>query len=158
MLTDVQALVAATDGRYASDQELIFLQQYLGSVSTRLRAYQKIQRAEQQIVGQVMARLKASNPNIFGVGGQDLAAKWQRDTVRVLRYGAAALLLDDEEWFKDNLLLWFQTIMQAFGAQESCNLTYAAMQEVMAQHLNGEELRLILPILELSRTTLGKPV
>lgn len=156
MLTNVQALVAATDGRYASDQELMFFQQYLGSVGTRLRAYQKIQQAEQQIVSQVMVRLKTKDPNIFLVGEQDLTAKWQRDTVRVLRYSATALLLDDEERFKDNLLLWFQTIMRAFGAEESCTLTYAAMQEVVTQYLNGEELRLFLPILELSRATLGR--
>lgn len=158
MLTNVQALVAATDGRYASDQELMFFQQYLGSVSTRLRAYQKIQRAEPQIISQVMARLKAKNPDIFLVGEQDLAAKWQRDTVRVLRYSATALLLDDEERLKDRLLMWFQTIMRAFGAQASCALTYATMQEVMTQHLNGEELRLFLPILELSRTILGESI
>ncbi|MBW4483094.1 MAG: phycobilisome protein [Tildeniella torsiva UHER 1998/13D] len=158
MLTNVQALVQTTDGRYASDQELMFFQQYLGSVGTRLRAYQKIQGAEQQIISQVMTRLKVQRPDIFLVGGQDLAAKWQRDTVRVLRYSATALLLDDLERFRDTLLLWFQTIMRAFGAQESCDLTYAAMQEVMAQHLSGEELILFLPILELSRTTLGGAV
>ncbi|WP_017297023.1 hypothetical protein [Nodosilinea nodulosa] len=156
MLTQVQALVQATDGRYASDQELMFFQQYLSSVSTRLRAYQKIQKAEQQIIAQVMARIKAQKPDIFGVGGPDLAAKWQRDTVRVLRYSAIALLLDDPERFKDNLLMWFQTIMRAFGAQESCKLTYTAMQEVMGQYLNSEELKLFLPILELSRVILGE--
>ncbi|MEA5452908.1 phycobilisome protein [Leptolyngbya sp. CCNP1308] len=155
MFTNVQALTQATDGRYASDQELMFFQRYLSSVGIRLRAYQKIQGAEQQIISQVLTRLKVQRPDIFLVGGQDLAAKWQRDTVRVLRYSATALLLDDSERFKDTLLLWFQTIMRAFGAQESCNLTYTAMQEVMAQHLNGEELILFLPILELSRMTLG---
>ncbi|MBD2106145.1 phycobilisome protein [Nodosilinea sp. FACHB-13] len=158
MLTNVQALVQATDGRYASDQELMFFQQYLGSVSTRLRAYQKIQGAEQQIINQVLTRLKVQKPDIFLVGSQDLATKWQRDTVRVLRYSATALLLNDSEWLKDTLLMWFQSIMRAFGAQESCNLTYTVMQEVMTQHLNTEELRLFLPILELSRTLLGKSI
>ncbi|WOD40701.1 phycobilisome protein [Nodosilinea sp. E11] len=158
MLTKVEALVHATDGRYASDQELMFFQSYLSSVGPRLRAYQKIQKAEQQIIAQVMAKLNAQKPSIFLVGGQDLTAKWQRDTVRVLRYSAIALLLDDPERFKEGLLMWFQTIMRAFGAQESCNLTYTAMQEVIAQHLNTEELRMFLPILELSRVTLGELV
>ncbi|MBW4462502.1 MAG: phycobilisome protein [Nodosilinea sp. WJT8-NPBG4] len=158
MLTNVQALVQVTDGRYASDQELMFFQQYLGSVSTRLRAYQKIQGAEQQIISQVLTRLKVQKPDIFLVGSQDLAAKWQRDTVRVLRYSATALLLNDSEWLKDSLLMWFQSIMRAFGAQDSCNLTYTLMQEVMTQHLDPEELRLFLPILELSRTLLGKSI
>ncbi|MBE9114070.1 phycobilisome protein [Nodosilinea sp. LEGE 07298] len=156
MLTDVESLIQATDGRYASDQELMFFQAYLTTVGTRLRAYQKIQAAEPQIIAQVMARLKAQKPDIFQIGGQDLAAKWQRDTVRVLRYSAIALLLDDPERFQENLLSWFQTIMRAFGAQESCGLTYEAMQTVITQFLNTEELKLFLPILELSRVTLGQ--
>lgn len=158
MLSNIQTLVQTTDGRYASDTELMFFQSYLSSVSTRLRAYQKIQGAEQQIIAQVMAKLKAQKPDTFLLGGQDLTAKWQRDTVRVLRYSATALLLDDPERFKDNLLTWFQTIMRAFGAQESCKLTYIAMQEVIAQYLNAEELKLFLPILELSCVTLGEAV
>ena len=156
MISNLQALVQNTDGRYASDAELMFFQRYLSSVSTRLRAYQKIQGAEQQIIAQVMAKLKAQKPDMFLIGGQDLTAKWQRDTVWVLRYSATALLLDDPERFKDNLLTWFQTIMRAFSAQESCKLTYIAMQEVVAQYLNAEELNLFLPILELSRVTLGE--
>ncbi len=156
MLTNVEALVQATDGRYATDQELMFFQTYLSTVGTRLRAYQKIQAAEPQIVSQVMTRLKAQKPDLFQVGEQDLAAKWQRDTVRVLRYSAIALLLDDPERLKETLLSWFQTIMRAFGAQESCDLTYAAMQTVMPQFLNAEELKLFLPILELSRVILGR--
>ncbi|MGF1517978.1 MAG: phycobilisome protein [Nodosilinea sp.] len=158
MLTHVQALVQATDGRYATDSELMFFQSYLSSVSIRLRAYQKIQGAEQQIIAQVMAQLKAQAPNTFLIGGQDLTAKWQRDTVRVLRYSATALLLDDPKRFKENLLIWFQTIMRAYGAQESCKRTYMAMQDVIARHLNAEELKLFLPILELSRVTLGEIV
>jgi len=158
MLTHVQALVQATDGRYATDPELMFFQSYLSSIGTRLRAYQKIQGAEQQIIAQVMAQLKAQTPSTFLIGGQDLTAKWQRDTVRVLRYSAIALLLDDPDRFKESLLTWFQTIMRAYGAQESCKLTYIAMQNVIAQHLNAEELSLFLPILELSRVTLGEPV
>jgi hypothetical protein len=155
MLNEIHALIQDTDGRYASDRELMFFQVYLATVGTRLRAYQKIQAAEQQIVAQVLARLQAHSPSPLWVGGQDLTAKWQRDTVRVLRYSAVALLLDDPDRLKDALLLWFQAIMRAFGAQRSCDLTYAAMQQVVPQYLTSEELQLFLPILELSQVTLG---
>jgi hypothetical protein len=156
MLTSVESLVKTTDGRYASDHELMFLLQYLISASLRLRAYQKIQEAEPAIIAQVMEQLKSQKPDVFLIGGQDLSAKWQRDTVKVLRYSAMALLLDDPDRFKEAMLLWFKTIMRAFGAQESCRLTYAAMQEVMPQYLNAEEMKLFQPILELSQVTLGQ--
>lgn len=156
MLTDTAALVRATDGRYASDQELQFFQTYVSTAGTRLRAYQKIQAAEPQIIAQVLGRLKAQKPQLFQIGGQDLTAKWQRDTVRVLRYSATALLIDDVKRFEETLLVWFQGIMRAFGAQETCGLTYAVMQLVMTQFLNAEELNLFLPILKLIQNTLGR--
>ena len=155
MLSKVESLVQIADGRYASDQELVFFQQYLASANLRLRVYQKIQQAELEIITQVKAQVQAQTPDIFQVSDHNLAAKWQRDTVRVLRYSAMALLLDDADRLKETMLLWFQTIMRAFGAQESCRLTYAAMQDVITQYLTGEELLHVLPILELSRVILG---
>lgn len=156
MLTDIRALVQATDGRYASDDELLFLQRYGETAKLRIQTYQKIQTKEQQIVAEVLQRLNAEHPELLRWGGQDLTPKWQRDTVRVLRYGAAALLLDDIETLKEDMLVWFRSIMGAFYTQDSCNQTYTAMQGVIIQHLTPEELRLFWPILELCRVTLGQ--
>jgi hypothetical protein len=155
MLTDIQNLIYQTDGRYASDQELRFLQTYIETASLRFRTYQKIQAAEVSIMNQLLKELKTYHPEIFSVNGQDLTAKWQRDTVRVLRYATTALLVDDPEMFKDNLLIWFQTIMSAFGARQSCQITFTTLQQVVKQHLAPEEARLMLPLVELSRATLG---
>ena len=155
MLTQVQELIHQTDGRYASDQELYFLQNYLSTAPLRFRTYQKIQKAETEIINQLLKELKTYHPDIFMVNHQDLTAKWQRDTVRVLRYAATALLVDDAEAFKDKLLMWFQTIMKAFGAQRSCQVTYSTLQQVVKQHLTPEEVQLLLPMVELSRVTLA---
>lgn len=155
MLTDIKALIRTTDGRYASDQELYFLKDYLTTAPLRFRTYQKIQKAETDIINQLMKELKTYHPDVFVVNNQDLTAKWQRDTVRVLRYAATALLVDDPEAFQDKLLMWFQSIMQAFGAQQNCQVTYGTLQQVIKQHLTPEEAQLILPLLELCRTTLG---
>jgi hypothetical protein len=56
---------------------------------------------------------------------------------------------------RERLLFWFQTIMRAFGAQRSCNVTYTIMQEVVKQHLTAEQASLFLPILEVNRRILG---
>ena len=155
MLTNLKDLVSATDGRYATDQELQFLQGYLTTAPLRFRTYQKLQKAETEIINQLMKELKTYHPDIFIVNNQDLTAKWQRDTVRLLRDAATALLVDDPESFKDKILMWFQTIMKAFGAQRSCQVTYSTLQQVIKQHLTPEEAQLLLPLLELSQTTLG---
>lgn len=158
MLSQLTKLSLDVDGRYASDRELLFLQTYLPTVRTRLSAYQKIQAAEREIIQQVLRRLNATDSSLLTQGNVDLTAKWQQDTVRILRCAALALLLDDPNSFKEKTLLWFQTIMQAFRAERSCDATYGALQQVVQEYLLPEEFKLFLPILELSRLTLGKAV
>lgn len=157
MLSQLHKLSVEADGRYATDPELSFLQSYLQTVRIRLSAYQKIQAAEGEIVQQVLHKINAIDPSLLQQGAVDLTPKWQRDTARVLRYAALALLIDDPDQFKEKMLLWFQTIMRAFGAQRSCNATYLLMQDVMQQYLTPAEAQIFLPILELSRRTLADP-
>jgi hypothetical protein len=158
MLSQFDQLSVNVDGRYATDEELKFLQEYLSTVRVRLSAYRKIEAAEQQIIQQVLDKIMILDPTLLMSDSGDLQAKWQRDTVRVLRYAATALLLDDVEIFQDRFLAWFQTVMAAFRAERSCNATYVLMQDVVRSYLTSQEANLFLPILELTRVTLGKTV
>ncbi|MGJ3252260.1 MAG: phycobilisome protein [Elainellaceae cyanobacterium] len=155
MLSQRYCLSVETDGRFATDSELHFLDHYIGSYSIRLSAYQKIRAAEVKIVQQVYAKIRAIDSNLLHVGGEDISVKWKQDTIRVLRYSATALLLDDPKTLQERLLFWFQTIMKAFNTQRSCEVTYIMMQEVIKQHLTGAEMELFRPILELNRAALG---
>lgn len=152
MLSQLDRLSVKADGRYATDAELAFFQQYLKTARLRFGLYQKLQRLESQIVQDVLSELKRKDPTLLMSGKTDMTAKWQRDTIRVLRHAAAAVLIDDEESFSEGMLQWFETIMRSFGAERSCRETYAAMQTVTRQHLTQEEAELFLPILELSRS------
>jgi hypothetical protein len=155
MLQQLTELCANTDGRYASDAELVFFQDYLQTARLRFSLYQKIQNVEAKLIQQVLTILQEKEPNILKIGGTDLTAKWQRDTVRVLRYAATALLIDDPEIFKERMLLWFQTIMKSFKAEQSCEATYDALQRVFREALTPEEAALFCPLLEMSRSSLG---
>ncbi|PSB28963.1 phycobilisome protein [Stenomitos frigidus ULC18] len=156
MLSQLEKLSLDTDGRYASDEELQFVGDYMQSFSLRVQTYQKLQSAEAAIVQQVEAKMRSLDPSLFNSGNDDVSAKWKRDTVRVLRYSAVAMLMNDPETLRERFLFWFQTIMKAFGAQKSCNATYVAMQEVVQQHLTPIQASLFCPILEINRQTLGK--
>lgn len=155
MLSQLQNLSVATDGRFATDEELLFVHQYARSFGLRLQTYQKLQAAEAVIVQQVYARLQALDPTLFQGQSDDLSSKWKRDTIRVLRYSAIAMLLDDPTTLQERLLFWFQSIMKAFGAQRYCHLTYTAMQEVAKQYLSPMQASLFCPILEINRKLLG---
>lgn len=156
MLSQIQTLVREVDGRYATDTELLFLQNYLHTARLRFSAYQKIQKAEVDIIKQVKQKLHAVDSQILRRGKVDLTAKWQRDTVRVLRYCAHALLVADEQGLEEHFLLWFQSIMRSFKAQHSCDVTYKVMQDVVRQYLTPQEAELFCPILAQARRLLGQ--
>ncbi|MEL6230660.1 MAG: phycobilisome protein [Cyanobacteria bacterium J06627_3] len=156
MLSQLQTLVREVDGRYATDTELLFLQNYLQTARLRFSAYQKIQKAEKDIIRQVKQKLKATNPKLLRRGKVDFSAKWQRDAVSGLRFCAHALLVADEEGLEENFLLWFQSVMRSFKAQQSCDITYKTMQDVVRQYLTPKEAELFCPILAQARLLLGQ--
>ena len=156
MLSQLQTLVREVDGRYATDAELLFLQTYLQTARLRFSAYQKIQKAEKAIIQQVRQKLIAIDPQLLYRGKVDLSAKWQRDTIRGLRFCAHALLVADEDGLEENFLLWFQSVMRAFKAQPSCNQTYKVLQDVVRQYLTPQEAELFCPILTQARLLLGQ--
>ncbi|MBE7383949.1 MAG: phycobilisome protein [Leptolyngbya sp. SIO1E4] len=155
MLQQLEQLCVNTEGRYATDAELMFFQDYLKTARLRFSLYQKIQKLEPKLVQAVLMQLKQAHPDLLVAGGVDMTAKWQRDTIRVLRYAAITLLTDDPDVFKDRMLIWFQTIMKSFKAERSCQETYKVMQAVVKQALTPEEAELFCPFLEMSRTILG---
>ncbi|MEM9005614.1 MAG: phycobilisome protein [Cyanobacteria bacterium P01_F01_bin.86] len=156
MLQQLEQLCADTDGRYATDAELMFFQNYLQTARLRFLLYQKIQKLEPQLIQKVLMQLKANNPDLLKMGATDLTAKWQRDTVRTLRYAATALLTDDPDIFRDRMLIWFQTIMKSFKAETSCDATYQILQTILKQALTPEEAELFCPLIEMSRAILGE--
>ncbi len=155
MLSQMERLRQEVDGRYASDEELKFFEEYVQSFPQRLSAYRRIQMTEAILIQQVQRKLRSQDPHLLRSGQQDVSGKWKRDTLRVLRYSALAMLINDPELLQESLLFWMQTVMRAFGAQRSCDVTYRLMQEVAQQHLPRTEAALFCPILELNRSVLG---
>jgi|JFJP01.1.fsa_nt_gi hypothetical protein len=154
MLSKLQQLGTESDGRYASDDELQFMDTYINSFDSRVEAYRRIKLSEQEIVESVFAKLQSSHPQVLVLKGEDRRVKWKQDTLRVLRHSAMTVLLDDPELLRQQFLYWFQTIMQAFGAQEACNVTYLVMQDVVRDILPKDIADLLCPILEMNRNLL----
>jgi hypothetical protein len=157
MLSKLQQLGTDADGRYASDDELKFMDTYINSFEVRANAYRQIKAAEKEIVESVLTKLQKSQPRLLATRGEDIQNKWKQDTFRVLRHSAMTVLLDDPELLRQQFLYWFQTIMQAFGAQEACNATYLIMQDVVRATLPKDVADLLCPILEMNRELLGTP-
>ncbi|MGL4499797.1 MAG: phycobilisome protein [Planktothrix sp.] len=156
MFTNLERLSVEVDGRYATPEELDFLKSYFQSFKYRISAYQKIQKNESLIINQIQENLEKMNQNIFMQGSVNLKLKWRSDTIRVLRYSAMALLIDDPEYLRQRLLIWFSTILQAFQVQDLTQLTCKTMSDVIKNYLTPEENNLFLPLIELNSNTLCK--
>jgi hypothetical protein len=156
MFVELERLSVEADARYASDDELDFINIYIQSFSIRRQTYLKLQALESEIIEQVYTKLRSLDPSLLKNGSEDISDKWKRDTLRVMRYVALTVLIDDPEYLKSQFLIWFQTIMQAFNAERSCNATYDIMQQVVKQVLEPREAALVTPVLELSRSLLGR--
>ncbi len=156
MLSQLQKLSSQTEGRYATDAELGFVSEFGRSFYLRVQTYQRLQAMEAVIVQEVLTKIQFLEPSLLHSNNNaDLTAKWKRDTIRVLRYSAIAMLLNDPDSLRDRLLFWFRSVMKAFGAERSCSVTYAVMQEVVKRHLTETQANLFCPILEMNRQVLG---
>jgi hypothetical protein len=176
MLTQLNRLSVAVDGRYASDRELKFIEDYLESVEQRIETYQKIGDNQEQIVHQtkMLAGLslefeQAGDREIKEISQssvQNFEQLWQemsafdreictRDMPNVLRCMAAAMLIDDLDLLRDGMLLWYETIVRSFGFKHFSAVTYKVIQDAVRAHLSPEEAALIMPALQLNHSLLS---
>jgi Phycobilisome protein len=155
MLSQLKHLSLEVDGRYATDAELQFMTDYVHSFNLRVQTYQKLQELEPKLLQQAYTKIQSLDPTILVRGKDNLSDKWKNDTVRVLRYVAVAVLMNDPDTLQEKFLLWFQTIIRAVGMVHPCNVTYEVLQDVAKQHLTPPQASLVCPLLELTRCSLG---
>ncbi|BAU65753.1 Phycobilisome protein [Stanieria sp. NIES-3757] len=156
MLTKLARLSLEVDGRYATDRELQFLEDYLESVDLRIRTYEKIREHEAEILPEVEAQMQALNQNnqLFVMGDYEIEI-CRRDRKNAVRYSSAAMLMDDLDRLREGILIWVQTIVRAIGWKRYVQNHYPVIQEVMKQYLLPEEAELIMLALQLDHTILG---
>ncbi|MCU0566969.1 MAG: phycobilisome protein [Oculatellaceae cyanobacterium Prado106] len=156
MLNQLENLSREVDGRYASDAELQFLEDYMRSFHLRMQTYQKLQELEVTMVQQAYVKMRSADASIFaGNNREETNRKCQRDMVGSLRATALTVLLDDPDAHQERFLLWLQSMMRSLGKEQTCNQLYTAYQELAKQHLSPAQAELVCPILELNRRMTG---
>lgn len=155
MLTQLKRLSIEADGRYASAQELKFADDYFQSLPLRLSAYQKLREDADDILDETEKRMRAKDSKIFMGPAGDFTEIWRRDTVRLIRYTAAALLFNDRDRLNEGLLIWHSTIAKSFKFDRTCKMCFQVMPEVAKQYLSPEEAALLTPLLSLNGIVLG---
>lgn len=155
MLKQLEQLSISAEGRYATARELEFLENYLPTVNLRISAYQKIRDAEDEIIDRLEAKMREKMPKIFQSGSGDLSPMYKRDTKRILRNAIAAMLIDDLDRLRENILLWQRTIIKAFKVKHIAAVAHTIMPEIIQQYLTPEEFTAIEPVLHLNQAILA---
>ncbi|MDX2240882.1 MAG: phycobilisome protein [Leptolyngbyaceae cyanobacterium bins.302] len=137
--------VIEADGRYLNTQELQPLEHYIQTYSTRLEAYQQLQEHSEKLVIMALRKLATTYPELV----QQHGARCKYDMTEVLRYIAIAILRDDEIFFKDQMMVWLDTILLAHKRQAQCGQAYRNLQDAIAAHLSAAATGLIRPYLDL---------
>ena len=154
MLKQLESLSLTAEGRYATAKELQFLRDFLPTVDLRINAYGKIRDAEDEIVEQLHNRMREINPKIFKTKSGDVSSMCRRDIKMILRNSIAAMLINDLDRLREDLLLWQKTITKAFKFKHIVTLTHIVMPKIIEQFLTPEEFDLIKPVLQLNQTIL----
>jgi hypothetical protein len=173
------AIFKAAENRHLSDSEMAEYQRALPSESRRLAAAREIAKNEQAVVERVVTEIFAAYP--FEENHAYAHSKCMRDIRSVSAYATLSMLMNDPHWFRDKLLLWLRTILQAlyfpdretavkktmFGAasggdiaqlavnQRSIFETYSKLRSVYKERLTAESFGLIETYLDQAVNTLA---
>ena len=146
--------ILEADGRYLAPLELQPLEQYVQSYAIRLETYQHLRDQSDKLVIMALRKLATTYPELV----QQHGARCKYDMSEVLRYIAIATLRDDEAFFKDQMMIWLDTILLAHKRQIQCGQAYRYLQEVIVAALPPSATSLIRPYLELIIQTLQSHV
>ena len=158
MLKQLHQLTVDADGRYATEEELAFLREYISSAKTRTKIYKKLREMRSDIALQTEQKVLEGNEDIFVVNGKDYKPMFHRDQGIDLRYTAATVLSGDLERLKQSLLLWYKTILKAARPNKVktwTEMTYRVKPSIVLSTLDEEEHNYIAPILSLKKSVLG---
>ncbi len=121
-----QSLIEA-DGRYLSSTELYPLEQYIRSYTTRLQTYQQLSKHSEKLVMQTLRKFAQTYPEPIRQHG----ARCKYDMTEMVRYIALSILRNDELFFKEQMMSWFDTIMRAYKKTNHCTTAYRYLQKAV---------------------------
>ncbi|MBF2025715.1 MAG: phycobilisome protein [Oscillatoriales cyanobacterium C42_A2020_001] len=137
--------IVEADGRYLDAQELQPLEHYIQSYAVRLETYHLLREYSEKLVLFSLRKFANTYPELI----QQHGGRCKYDMTEVLRYIAIAILRDDELFFKEQMMVWLDTILLAHKRNMHCSLAYRNLQAAIAASLPAASANLVRPYLDL---------
>ncbi len=140
----LQETVLKADGAYLDAPGLERFEQFVQTYSSRLETYQNLRDQSASLMLKALQKFAQSHPEMVQQHGQ----RCRYDMSEVLRYIALSILRDDELFFREQMLIWLDSILLAHRKQNQCMVAYRYLQEVINADLPATNSQLIHPYLE----------
>ncbi len=131
--------VGQADGRYFTDAELRPLKQYAQTYATRLQVYSILSEKSDAFVLKALRKFAVTEAQVIQQHGE----KCKRDMDYVMQVLALSLLKDDEQTFREQLVLWMQNIMAALHKEQQSARAYLLLQQVIAEQMPADCAKLV---------------
>jgi Phycobilisome protein len=162
MFTQLSQLSLASDGRYATSDELQFLKDYLKTTSQRIQVYKTIRDSEAFLIDELHNHAKLEDArSLTGpissarYKDRDVSYMFKRDQKNMMRVASASMLFNDLDFLREGLLLWHRTILKAFKVERATQLACKYWPQVLDKYLPPDDYKLISPFVGLIRAILG---
>ena len=110
--SELQTVFRESEARHLTEEELQLYVKLLPESALRAEAARAAYSVELQVVEDTIDSIFEVYP--YSKYHALHAEKCPRDVTNVSTYAVQAMLMDDNDWFRDKLLLWLKTILQAF--------------------------------------------
>jgi hypothetical protein len=154
MNSKIGAIVHQSEGRYLHPDEMQFLQEYVDALPHRIAIYRSLQAKENALLDRVITKFQPMVPNLTRQHGSLAWERCRRDLAQVWRYASLAMLLQDEDFLRDKLLYWLETILKSLKMRDECKPAYKLLLESLQFVLTEAESKLIRPYLLLAQSML----
>ncbi|WOD40683.1 hypothetical protein [Nodosilinea sp. E11] len=139
------ASIREADGRYLTDAELRPFNTMMDAFQVRMTLYNQIRDHGKELVLNALRRLMQT-PHRQVV--QEHGQQCQRDMLFTLEYVSKGILLQDEDGFMEEYLVWMQNIIRAFHHQNACVAAYRMLKEEVRTTLPSDQSNLMMIYLD----------
>jgi hypothetical protein len=127
----VEEKISALECAYLQDSDLFSLDQYVSGFADRLKTYELLRDNAEKIANGALELLARDYPALMNKRGD----RCKYDISEVLRYMATSILRNDEQYFRDQMVDWLNTILASYQVTTECASAYSHLYEVISQVL-----------------------
>jgi hypothetical protein len=146
MHTVLEKMIEQADGKYIGSKDVQVLLDYAQSVQLRIEAYQAIKEQEAELFEMVLQKVHA-HPVYISRYVNTESGKCLRDMTATLRYCSTAMLLNDEQFLREEYLIWLETIVRSLKHKDLTLAAMEALSEALAERLPPDQYKLMTPFM-----------